>query len=110
MRMTKYGWSRRVALLRRSAASGDIEAIRDLGLALRDGVQDRQGRSLLGRNSTYAVRSFHRAAQSGDGAAASALGHAYDVGQGVRRNTAFAVKWYRRAVQQGETIAAANMA
>jgi TPR repeat protein len=38
------------------------------------------------------------------------LGHAYDIGQGVRRNTALAIKWYRRAVERGETIAAANMA
>lgn len=109
-RMTKHDRSRRVAHLRRAAASGDIAAIRDLGLTLRDGVQDEQGRSLVRSNSAHAVRLFHRAAQSGDGAAASALAHAYDIGQGVRRNTALAIKWYRRAVKQGETIAAANMA
>lgn len=110
MRMTKYDWSRKVAQLRRAAASGDIAAIRDLGLTLRDGVQDRQGHSLVRRNSAYAVRLFRRAAGSGDGAAAGALGHAYHLGQGVRGNTALALKWYHRAVEQGETIAAANMA
>lgn len=62
------------------------------------------------RNSGYAVRLFRRAAHSGDGEAAGALGHAYDLGQGVLRNTALAIKWYRRAVEHGETIAAANMA
>lgn len=110
MRMTKHDWRRRVAHLRRAAASGDIAAVRDLGLTLRDGVQDRQGRSLVRSNSAYAVRLFRRAAESGDSEAASALGHAYDIGQGVRRNTALAIKWYRRAVERGETIAAANMA
>lgn len=110
MRNTKYDWTRRVAQLRRAAASRDIAAITQLGLTLRDGIQDRQGRSLVRRNPAYAVRLFRLAAQSGDGQAAGALGHAYDIGQGVRRNTALAIKWYRRAVKHDETIAAANMA
>lgn len=82
MRNTKYDWTRRVAQLRRAAASRDIAAITDLGLTLRDGIQDRQGRSLVRRNPAYAVRQFRLAAQSGDGQAAVALGHAYDIGQG----------------------------
>lgn len=85
MRNTKYDWTRRVAQLRRAAASRDIAAITDLGLTLRDGIQDRQGRSLVRRNPAYAVRLFRLAAQGGDGQAASALGHAYDIGQRVRR-------------------------
>lgn len=110
MRNTKYDWSRRVAQLRRAAVSRDMAAIRDLGLTLRDGVQDRQGRSLVRRDPAYAVRLLRRAAQSGDGEAAGALGHAYDIGQGVRRNTVLAIKWYRRAVKHDQMIAASNMA
>jgi hypothetical protein len=37
------------------------------------------------------------------------LGHAYDVGQGVRRSKRKALRWYRLAVAQGEAAAANNI-
>jgi TPR repeat protein len=99
-----------MARLRRRVAVGDIAAIRDLGLTLADGVQDRGGRCLIRRNSGYAVRLLRRAAENGDSTAAGSLGYAYDVGKGIRRNTGLALNWYRRAAEMGNTVAAANIA
>lgn len=110
MRVRKTDWSRRVARLRWRATTGDIAATRDLALTLLDGIQDRQGRSLVRRNSAYAVRLLQRAAEDGDSAAAASLGYAYGVGKGVRRDGALAIKWDRRAAEQGEPIAVANLA
>lgn len=108
--MAKNHWRRRIALLRRRTAAGDIAAARDLALHLLDGIQDQQGHSLVRRNSPYAVRLLQYAAENGDSSAATMLGYAYDVGQGIRRNVALAIKWYHRAFRQGETMAAANIA
>ena len=97
-----------MARLRRRVAVGDIAAIGDLVLTLADGIQDRDGRCLVRRNSVYAVRLLRHAAESGDRTAAGALGYAYDVGKGVGRDTALALKWYRRATQMGDTVAAGD--
>lgn len=109
-RTRKPDWSRVLARLRHRAAIGDVVAIRDLGLTLLDGIQDRNGHSLVRRNSAYSVRLLRRAAESGDPTAASALGYAYDVGQGIRRDKALALKWYRRAARIGSTTAVTNIA
>lgn len=110
MRARKIDWNRRITRFRREAKTGDIAAIRDLGLTLLDGIQDRQGRSLVRRNPAYAVRLLQRAAENGDTAAAASLGYAYGVGKGVRRDCVLAMKWDRRAAKQGEPIAVANLA
>lgn len=99
-----------MANYRRGAAAGDVACIRDLGLTLAGGIQDHQGRSLVRRNPSYAVRLFRKAALSNDSTAASSLGLAYDSGNGVRPDRALALKWYRRAVQLGDSTAAANLA
>lgn len=91
-------------------AAGDTAAAWDLGLSLLDGLQDQRGRSLVRRNSSYAVRLLRRAAEAGHSGAGATLAYAYDVGRGIRRNRSLAIKWYRRAVRQGEVIAAANLA
>lgn len=103
-------WSGLLARLRRGAASGDIASIRDLGLTLADGIQDRNGRCLVRRNSAYSVRLLQRAAERGDSTAANSLGYAYDVGKGIGRDKALALKWYRRAVRIGDIAAATNIA
>lgn len=87
-----------------------MASARDLALDLLDGIQDRQGHSLVRRNSPYAVRLLQYAAELGDSRAATMLAYAYDVGQGVRRNEGVAISWYLRAVRQGESLAAANLA
>lgn len=110
MRMTKSHWRRRTALLRRKSAAGDTAAALDLALDLLDGIQDRQGHSVVRRNSPYAVRLLQYAAEHGESRAATMLAYAYDVGQGIPRNVALAVKWYHRAIRQGENSAAANLA
>jgi TPR repeat protein len=106
----KPDWPRVVARLRRRAAAGDTASITELGLNLADGIQDRNGRCLVRRNSPYSVRLFRRAAQSGDPTAADALGYAYDIGQGIRRDKGLALKWYRRAARMGNTVATSNIA
>jgi len=82
----------------------------DLALNLADGIQDRNGRSLVRRSAAYAVHLLRRAAAKGDPTAAGSLGYAYDVGQGIRRDTALALMWYRRAAQMGNTTAVTNIA
>jgi TPR repeat protein len=106
----KPDWTRVVARLQRRAAAGDTASITELGLNLADGIQDRNGRCLVRRNSPYSARLFRRAAESGDPTAAGALGYAYDVGQGTRRDKDLALKWYRRAARMGDTVAASNIA
>lgn len=110
MGMGKSHWRRRIALLRRRAAAGDIAAALDLALDLLDGIQDRQGHSVIRRNSPFAVRLLQYAADNGKSSAAAMLACAYDVGKGVRRNDRVAIRWYHRAVRQGESLAAANLA
>lgn len=110
MRMGKSHWKRRIALLKRRTAAGDIAAARDLALDLLDGIQDQQGHSVVRRNSPYAVRLLQYAAENGESSAAAMLAYAHDVGKGVRRNDGIAIRWYQRAVRQGESIAAANLA
>jgi TPR repeat protein len=106
----KPDWTQVVARLKRRAAAGDTASITVLGLTLADGIQDRNGRCLVRRNSPYSVRLFRRAAESGDPTAAGALGYAYDVGQGIRCDKGLALKWYRRAGRMGNTVAASNIA
>ena len=108
--MRKANWNRVIARLERLATAGDVTSIRDLGLTLADGIQDRNGRCLVRRNPAYSVRLLRRAAQMGDRSAAGSLGYAYDVGRGIGRNTALALKWYRRAAHMGDSGAAANIA
>lgn len=107
-RARQQNWSRIVARLRRRVAAGDLAAATDLGLNLADGIQDRSGRSLVRRNSKYAVRLFRRAVESGDSTAAHSLGYAYDVGRGVTQNKTKALRWYRLAVRLGSSGAANN--
>lgn len=99
-----------MARLRRRVAAGDVAAIRDLGLTLAEGIQDRSGRSIVRRNSSYAVRLLRRAAESGDAVAASTLGYSYDVGRGIRRDISLALQWYRQATRMGDSTAASNIA
>ena len=110
MRIRKPNWSRVVARLERGVAAGDLTAIIELGLTLADGIQDRNGRSLVRKNATYAVSLFRRAAAMGDATAAGSLGYAYDIGRGIRRNTTLALMWYRRAARLGDISAGANIA
>lgn len=107
--MRKPDWSRVLARLKRGVAAGDVASIRDLGITLADGIQDQNGRCLVRRNSAYSARLLRRAAESGDSTAASSLGYAYDVGQGIRRDQGLALRWYRRAVRLGSNIAATNI-
>ena len=91
-------------------ARGNVSAMRDLGLNLFEGIQDRRGRSLIRRNPTMAVTWFRRAARHGDLTAAGSLGYAYDVGLGAQRNVDQAIRWYRRATKLGNATAASNLA
>jgi TPR repeat protein len=109
-RTRKPDWSHVLARLKRGVIAGDVASIRDLGLTLADGIQDRNGRCIVRRNSAYSVRLLRRAAESGDCGAMGSLGYAYDVGQGIRGDKARALEWYRRAVKMGNQVAAANIA
>ena len=48
-------------------------------------------------------------ADAGDAKAQTALGHAYQTGDGVPQNAETAVKWYRKAAEQGDATAENNL-
>jgi hypothetical protein len=48
--LTKHGWRNHIASLRRRAETGEVFAMTDLGLNLLEGIQDRNGRSIVRRN------------------------------------------------------------
>ena len=50
------------------------------------------------------------AAENGNARAQSALGYAYDVGEGVAQNPETAAHWYRQAAEQGYANAQFNLA
>lgn len=50
------------------------------------------------------------AAENGDPRAQSALGYAYDIGEGVTQNLETAAHWYRKAAEQGYANAQFNLA
>jgi TPR repeat protein len=108
--LTKRGWRDHVASLRRKASTGDVSAMTDLGLTFLEGIQGRNGQSIVRRNPRAAVVLLHQAAISGDTAAASALGYAYDRGLGTTPSVKEAIRWYRRAVRGGSSTAATNLA
>ncbi len=107
---SRPGIKKIIAALRRRVAQGDASAMWDLGTWLRDGFQDRKGRSVLRSNPAYAFRLFKRAASRQYEPAFSSLGYAYDTGLGTRRNKSQAVHWYTRAYRSGASIGAANLA
>jgi TPR repeat protein len=96
--------------LRRRVAAGDLQAHFELGLELRDGIQDIRGRTIVRRNAVYAVRLLRAAAQGGISEAYDSLAYAYDVGLGVRANRAEAERWYRRAYRSGSSMCAGSLA
>jgi TPR repeat protein len=102
-------WSQRMDSLRERVLAGEIAAMSELGITLADGIRSARGRVLVRRNAPYAVRLLRRAADGGDALANSALGYAYDVGNGVRSDKAAALRWYKRAVRRGIEGAASNI-
>ena len=85
------------ALLER-AQKGDAAAQLDLGKMYYDGD------GVL-KDSTEAVKWFHKAAEQGDAGAQSLLSAAYYFGDGVPKDSAEAMKWCRKAAEQGLAIA-----
>ncbi len=107
----KRKYQRDLAALRKRAAAGDVSAMDDLGLWLLDGLQDRQGRSVVRRNPAAALRLFQSAVdESGGKEGAFSLGYAYDNGLGTKPSRLLALYWYRRAARNGSSTAAFNIA
>lgn len=103
-------WPKHRAVLEGRALAGDTESMADLGLLLRDGIQDRRGRAIVRRNLKKSFFLLCRAADRGHDVAACALGYAYDCGLGTVRNRNLALRWYKRAWRAGESAAATNIA
>jgi len=82
----------------------------DLGTTLLEGIQGRDGQSIVRRNPRAAVALLHRAATSGDTTAASSLGYAYDIGLGTKSSIKEAIRWYGEAARSGSSTAATNLA
>jgi TPR repeat protein len=55
------------------------------------------------------IRQLQAKAEAGDSTAQSALGKAYQDGNGVPQNDAMALKWFRKAADQGDAAAENNL-
>lgn len=108
--MEVTNWRERVAELRRGVLAGDLRSTEELGLILQQGIQDRNGRSIVRRNTRKGFELLRQAAERGDPKAAFSLGNAYGDGLGTRRSDRLALRWYRRAARHGMDIAAGNIA
>ena len=106
------GQVRRIlARLRRQTASGDYNAMGELGTWLMDTERDRRGRIIVARSPLRAFRLISRAVVEGGWEGGfNNLGYMYDVGLGTVRNRRQALYWYRRALRAGDSGAAANIA
>lgn len=62
------------------------------------------------RETEMSFDAMKAAAENGDPRAQSALGYAYDVGQGVTQDLEAAAHWYRKAAEQGYANAQFNLA
>jgi len=62
------------------------------------------------RRYRQAFRLLLKAGRKGESAAFLNLGHAYDVGEGIRKSKRKALYWYARALDAGDTAAAHNIA
>ena len=88
--------------LRRDAAAGGVEAMRDLADMYLNG-------SGVGRDPEEAVRWLRRAADQGDAVAQNDLGYLYSEGIAVEQDQSEAVRWFRLAADQGEAVAQFNL-
>lgn len=91
-----------VAVLRREAMRGDVQAQYDLAVALDCGCGVRRDRA-------EAVEWLGKAADRGHVGAQSALGWKYMTGEGVRRDDKLAFAWLRQAAERGNTSAQNNL-
>ncbi|MCX7175475.1 MAG: tetratricopeptide repeat protein [Proteobacteria bacterium] len=84
-----------VSMLRRTADSGNAEALRQLGFRYYHGDG-------VAQDNAKAVALFEKAAAAGDTESASNLGKMYEHGMGVLQDDGRATEWYRRAAEMGE--------
>jgi serine/threonine-protein kinase len=89
---------RSVALLRRAADGGQVDAQRELAVRYARGVP-----GVLRRDEGSAASWYTLAAGSGDVASMRALGDIYENGRGVRKNESEAVGWWQKAAAAGDT-------
>jgi uncharacterized protein len=108
--MTKQEWKDNLASLHLRIADGDAQAMWELGSILQDGIQDRNGRSLIRRNPKEALRVWMRAADLGHEWSLCSLANAYDLGLCTKKNEGLALKLYRRAARTGSSLASGNIA
>ena len=88
---------------RQSAAQGNVDAARVLGIHSRDGVG-------VPRDGKVALQWFRKAADGGDAIAENEIGVAYEKGiDGLIADPAEAVKWYQKSAAQGNVVAAQNL-
>jgi TPR repeat protein/uncharacterized caspase-like protein len=95
-----------VALYRKAAEQGHIQAQVALGSIYLKGARGMDGAPGIQADAAESVRWFRRAAERGDARAQAQLGHYYSSGApGVPKDDAEAVRWYRRAAEQGDPVA-----
>jgi TPR repeat protein len=103
-RGVKRDQAQAVVWLRKAAALGQVDAMKRLGLALRDGALGLQP------DDAAAFALLSQAATTGDAAAHYDLGFMYQHGRGVAQDLAAAVAQYRSAAGQGNAAAQNDLA
>ena len=88
---------------RQSAAQGNIDAARVLGIHYRDGTG-------MAADGKMALQWFRKAADAGDAFSENEIGVAYEKGlDGLIADSAEAAKWYQKSAAQGYALAARNL-
>ena len=88
---------------RKSAAQGNIDAARVLGIHSRDGVG-------MPADCKVALQWFRKAADAGDAFSENEIGVAYGRGlDGLTADPAEAAKWYQKSAAHGSIVAARNL-
>src|SRR5262249_15200193 len=91
------------AILLSRAATGDAEALFDLGYLYEAGVG-------VPQNYRQAADYYQAAAERGHTTAANNLASLYEHGQGIDRNLDRAAHWYRLAAEGGDPTGQSNLA
>lgn len=104
--MNKTKWN----TLLKKARNGDAGAQLDVGVYYEEGFVNSNGKRIVVKDPTKAVRWYRLAAEQGNSAAQNQLGVCLSTGTGTRRDLKQAISWTSKALAHGDPTAAHNLA